>query len=672
MMDPHCYKSSCTNNNDNSFKMTTNDDDTAVAATTQPHAEGSIGSGLVLFFRDFLRKESTIESCYFTSLSEMQPVQQPQPQIDNNNSLKVIDGHDDVDMNKDQELVADTVKLTYAEWRMYTKKFLTNFLVPRLNLEQEQEGRENDEDDESEDDSSVDDDDDDDQQQEEDKDEYDMEETQPESQSFFETQPPLFETQDFPSALAAVEEEFEGRPNKRRKRSSNKRRQKNRKQRQRIPRVSDTLHEVSKLEYLDLYTQTFHIPLGRIVKVWKLRDTKRGLSTRSNPSEFQKKCQIIASKEEDNDPYAIFPRIVFDNMEDDGPLATAYKSVLSMEVEQLKVNIASTTAAIDTTSTTARQQPQLNIKIFLYDEYAEQISQWIDDFHQRNNNEKKNQQDSNIDFIMNLSNVPAKCIFPYVIPSTDWVHQKNMVPYCVCIGGQSGVRLRTEEGIHERAFFDTDDLGIRMATVGGSPHDELTLSRHQRQQQEQQLTNVRRRSSGTSAFLSSSEEPTTPLVGDVGSTGNYAVKLEDIWTLYTQQARSSYTEDDEHVAAGYEPISIEQQHQLLQPLQRRQTQRGEYSKIATGMTIGQTQIDQLAMTENQRLSNECTTVVAMGTATEQTVEATQLAAECIPEKPQKTVQPMTFEGDATRQQNLNPVRYEKLVSGCMNFEEISY
>ena len=60
------------------------------------------------------------------------------------------------------------------------------------------------------------------------------------------------------------------RPKKRRKKSSRP---------ERIPHIDYTLHDVTKLEFLDLQTNTFHLPLGRVVKVWKLRDTKRGAFT---------------------------------------------------------------------------------------------------------------------------------------------------------------------------------------------------------------------------------------------------------------------------------------------------------------------------------------------------------------------------------------------------------
>jgi hypothetical protein len=459
------------------------------------------GSGLASYFRDYYGDAKTKTNnniTYLTSLSELE-------------SLK----------EEDLVPVEKELFLTYKEYRSYRKKKLVDYLMKRLaspSLLPPQEDAEE----EKEEDSSVTD--------EEEEDEDGIEQSQFETQPFLETQPSTF------VASAEKENEQPSPPNKR---------QKLMKKKHKIPHITDTLHDVTKLEYVDLYTQNLSIPLCVIKKACPLRDTKRGQFHGGDDESLRKKCHVVTN-DDGGDPLML-PRVVFDNMEDDGPISTTYKTVFSIEVEQLKIHHSN----IMDQHHHNHDQKQHTIKIFFYDEYATKISDWL-------SKQKKKKNVNTGLIIMNLSNIPSKCIFPYPVGHHNWFHRHDhsMVQYCICIGGKSSVRMlmnHDDPQTEHISFDDTCDdnttkattninnnLTIRIAEVGAKVQDELVLS-HQQQQQR----------NTTSDFLSSSEEH-TPSNDD--HTNPQQISLQYLWTLYTDQQQITNNNNSQGQRRRVEPM----------------------------------------------------------------------------------------------------------------------
>jgi hypothetical protein len=309
--------------------------------------------------------------------------------------------------------------MPYREWRDQQKKSLSDFLTRRL-TETNSDEDEQDDDDDFEDAAEVED-------ECNDVDIHHMTQTQPETQPMLGTQP---ETQ--PMLQPMIEEDAESlfqRPPKRQKRPT--------KSPNIIPHINETLHDVSKLQYVDLYTQTLHLPLCRVIKVWDQRNTKRGVD-----EPFQ---HIRRPCPKYQHTAGAMYRIPFGHMEEDGPVASAYTTVLSMEVEQLMM--METSGPTATSFPTCRKRRR--VKLFFYNVYAEAVAEWI---HQQRKKKLS-------DFVMSLSHIPAICIFPRAINVDNWLESHEMVEYCICIGGTSNARA---DGAFIR--FDDDMFLIKMAS----------------------------------------------------------------------------------------------------------------------------------------------------------------------------------------------------------------
>ncbi|KAG7368887.1 telomeric single stranded DNA binding POT1/CDC13-containing protein [Nitzschia inconspicua] len=431
------------------------------------------GSGLALFFQDFLPPFQHCESnAYFTSLSEVPTASRAFLRHSKHNGEV---GNEEV------------LQLTYREWRNEQKQTLMDFLVKRLTAENSDDedlkdgevedpdsGREDGQDDNGMDDTFF--------------------ETQPETQGMFETQP---ETQPMPESRteesgSPMEQE---RPKKRQKQNVQKP----------VPHIDETLHDVSKLEYLDLYTHILNLPLCRVIKVWKKRDTKRG-----GTGPFQ---HLVEACPKFQHGCGIMPRIPFKDMVEDGPVASAFRTVLSMEVEQLKLADGNDLV----TSSFQTSKKNLRIKLFFYNSYAEKLAKWID-------RQRKQRHSS---FILSLSQIPAHCIFPRAVDPQNWMECHNMVNYCLCIGDTSSAKT-----ISDGAFirFDNGALQIHMASqsISKDPVEgtestvlvhELVLS--------QQICDE-------GYFLSSSSES-----DDVAHERQRIVPIQDAWYRYVRQQQGA-------------------------------------------------------------------------------------------------------------------------------------
>ncbi len=354
------------------------------------------GSGLAAFFGDFLPGSS--ERSFSKGLSELQesvPMEHAN-HIEASIGVRYVQGG-----------------LNYGDWRRKEKESLTEYLMLRLHPHPD-----NDEDDSA--GSSS-----------EESSQENNEATQAESQLGMETQEP-------------VKSSLNTKP-KRRKTI--------------VPYVEDCLHDLRKLEFLDLHAKTLSLNLGRIDKVWTLRNPKRYSSSIRKPV-FE---QLGKRRKQ---------RLVFEEREEDGPVATIYKKVISLEIEELQLYD-------QLLPNNSPKKHNSRIKVFFYNSYATAISDWLKEQQkQKYSTTKRIKKDDNTDteitvsptdIIVQLSNVPAACIFPCKLDPRNWREQRHMVDYCLCIGDNSvATNRRTPQAADSNQHlirFDSTELEIRLLAV---------------------------------------------------------------------------------------------------------------------------------------------------------------------------------------------------------------
>ena len=394
--------------------------------------EDNLGSGLASFFGDFLPYQSDANGepiGFSTGLSKLplpdDPIQNADHIENDVIGVRYVEGG-----------------LLYSEWRRKEKEYLTEYLMLRLHPHPEEytsggDGTL------SSSESSID---------EDNNGDETAEKTQQESQlGGMETQEPL-------AAVAAP------KPVKIRK--------------QTVPCVEDCLHDLNKLEFLDLYARTLSISLSKINKVWKLRDTKRlpkGSLSIPKPVFFGATHSPLRSQKKN---------LVFEEQEEDGPVATIYKKVVHLEVEQL--HLAQDHLPLPPNHHTKRFPHR--VKVFFYDSYAIAVSEWIQEQQQKQRQSGTKRKHSTTDttsttttsdttdIVMSLSNVPSACIFPYAVDPRNWREKLDLVDYCLCIGDKSVATNRKNQqqqqqpenlyaGSEHQIRFDSNEMEIRLMTV---------------------------------------------------------------------------------------------------------------------------------------------------------------------------------------------------------------
>ena len=277
---------------------------------------------------------------------------------------------------------------------------------------------------------------------------------------------------------------------------------------QAIPHINDAsspTSSCSKLEELDLSSTSLNLSLCRILRVWDLRLTKRmGKLESSNSGGDDDGCGgrngVICESTTSEQARQYHPSctiIPHESYGDDGPLSVAYQRVFSIEVFQINPcedesndnedhdlqchNISTSpsfanlrTAAFHDGDTQLRQiKPRKRhhavrrIRIYFYNKYADAIS---------GEYKHKSSQNSKLPLIMSLANVPARCIFPYLIetprigsPPHPHMQYHAMHPmgdedfgavssFCICIGDESKISLN----VQQRLSFDCAALEIHL------------------------------------------------------------------------------------------------------------------------------------------------------------------------------------------------------------------
>ena len=413
-----------------------------------------LGSGLAAFFGDFIPHRTDIEDRpigFSTLLSQLPAKTDPIDDadlIEANIGVKYVDGG-----------------LPYTQWQTVEKEYLADYLMLRLHPNASHEGEAPIQSVSSDFSPSE-------------YSEIDCVDTQaePESHLAMETQEPIV------TEIQSREEE-----------KSSGKRKRSRGRRDGIPCIGSFLHHVTKLEYLDLYARTLTLNLSRIDKVWRLRDTKRSgiFDKRSIAKPVYEKCP---SKPRSLQLRRIPQRLVFEEKEEDGPVASAYKSVAHLELEQLHVvpqgGIGSVLGGLNNLFPppnadlrTGRANQRRRIKVFFYNAYATAVSKWIKQQQQKTSANEQRRDNSSIatsaasvstiitiDIVMSLSKVPALCVFPYAVDPRNWREKENLVEYCICIGDESTAtnkkRQQEEDSDSEHCLrFDSKELEIRLMAV---------------------------------------------------------------------------------------------------------------------------------------------------------------------------------------------------------------
>ena len=415
---------------ENAQKRSRNDGCNNVGGDSNNGSLGT-GSGLADFFCDFAphQSESKDEPVGFlTKLSRLPATTNP---FDLSNRIEQSIGVTYIDRG-----------LRYGQWRNEAKERLENYLKLRLYPHSNEESNR-----QSGDSTLC--------SSESSDDDHDDVALEPESQSRLETQEPIVE-------------KHSGRKKKRNRRSG-------------IPFVEDCLHDLTKLEYLDLHARTLSLNLSRINKIWRLRDTKRiGYLGKSSIRKAVFESCSATSRSQRSQQF--LKQLVLEDKEEDGPVAEMYQQVLHFEVEQLRFTqggghgggVSNPSDLLLSSGNRLRQQ---RIKVFFYNSYATSISEWLDKQKDRFKKKRKHDKSTSttdttaaFDVVMSLSNIPAVSIFPYAVDPRNWREKQELTDYCLCIGDDSvaisrKVKERETFKAEKAIRFDSKEMEIRLMTV---------------------------------------------------------------------------------------------------------------------------------------------------------------------------------------------------------------
>ena len=469
------------NNNNDVDNLNKNKNSGEIGNDEVGEGDEALGSGMAVFFGDFAPYQSDTNDKpigFSTGLSRLPAV--PTNPIENANHIEASIGIKYIDGG-----------LLYSQWRNKEKEYLTDYLMLRLHPHPDEDNSTFSSSESSSDDEGD-----------------GEEEVEPESQLAMETQEPLVvagkdrlldEEEDVePKSQLAMEtqEPFvtaEKLRSPKQGRSSSRKRKKRSRRNNTIPYVEDCLHDLTKLEFLDLHARTLSLNLSRIDKVWKLRDTKRSSgaltkrSIRKPVFESSSSSPPSRSRKAPQQHQQQFPRrLVFEEKEQDGPAAAIYKTVVHFEVEQLHVaqtggpgGVVGGPNDLLLSSSSSLNTNHQRIKVFFYNSYATAVSEWIKEQQKQQSGKKRKDDNSSddstttaTDIVMSLSNIPAACIFPYAVDPRNWREKQDLVDYCLCIGDTSIATTKKNQepenhdnDIGNKIRFDSKEMEVRLMAV---------------------------------------------------------------------------------------------------------------------------------------------------------------------------------------------------------------
>ena len=247
-----------------------------------------------------------------------------------------------------------------------------------------------------------------------------------------------------------------------------------------IPHISESDASGRKcfqLKDMDLSSSLVNLGLCRVVKIWGVRFTKR-------MERLNEEILVSDSNDNDNDD-------AFGSWDDDGPLNTIYKKVLSIEVVQLDNHgddtpLSMVTPFHNTTDQPARKRRHTlrRVRIFFYNKYADVMHALFQNLSDSFVKARKSP------VLVSLADVPSKCIMPLSMTDSSrrsgvHPHLQQYVnnpfgdeewgvssPYCICVGDKSTMKLGDEGRI--RFDAETMEICVVEAPVGLDHHHLLS------------------------------------------------------------------------------------------------------------------------------------------------------------------------------------------------------
>ena len=367
------------------------------------------GSGLAHFFRDFLPKGDYTYK-YETSLEETS--------IDPEAPVGVMEDEDHDELDLEYEYTPQ--EFSFHQWRKFQKQSLTIYMQKRIAPQEDK--NEGDSSNDSEASSNY---------------QSDVENQSNSGDGEEEEDAPVWDTQ---------QQRLEGSPAKPAAAASKEKRR-------RIPHITQAIHSVTCLQNIDLYTKDLSLPLCRVERISKLRSTKRCVYHPS--ASASQRCPVYPGR---------MPRVPFIPKEEDGPLSSCFKHVLSLELVPLESE-PSTNANSSSTTTKTKNR----LRVFFYNQYARSLQQWIDKVSGQNSISKANP------LLMSLHHLPATCIVPFALDPHDWYDQQYSLEYCLCIGDVSSLKIAQASTRTPPAQQDNDHH-VRLDANGNSNGEDTYTS----------------------------------------------------------------------------------------------------------------------------------------------------------------------------------------------------
>lgn len=203
-----------------------------------------------------------------------------------------------------------------------------------------------------------------------------------------------------------------------------------------VPHVLATIHTVEEqLNDVNLLTKELTLTDCSVSRYWPLRRCRRTAIGSAIPA---RSLSVYGADE-------ALPRLDLPSYNDDGPLSTCYRQVLSVEV------VVRSPPAVGVRATASSAQ---RLHLFFYGNYAEAMEQLLSSV-----------TDPQSKVVITLECVPAKCIFPHA--PTDWYDTHNRSPCCVCVGDES--KLLVEDPASNEAYnirMDHESMRVYVGVVG--------------------------------------------------------------------------------------------------------------------------------------------------------------------------------------------------------------
>ena len=300
-----------------------------------------------------------------------------------------------------------------------------------------------------------------------------------------------------------------------------------------VPCITEARRECTSISDADLSAKAVDLSTCRILRVWRKRDTKRMRRGRVGPEVAPTENDLPGGAadggapgpvpangdagspddSEEGSDYAS-AMVPFGRFEDDGPLDTVYRRVISLEIVQLDEDECQSAPSssrnngvengggegsakrradelfpegaehIRLTSDRRRRHGRRRMKVFLYDGFADVVEGAIESLTSGRDGGKCPPR-----VLMSLEGVPPECVFPHRVGATEGAgdfrreEEARLNPfgdpdlgslssYCICIGDKSGMKA---DGVRVRFVGNETQLRLALApTTRPQTGDDVT------------------------------------------------------------------------------------------------------------------------------------------------------------------------------------------------------